>query len=491
MGYRRLLILILLLFASNFPLNTHATAPQQIKPNQNPTVVMEPTFFALIANGNGNEETDNLITFEKTSSQAIVLQLDGDFAVDTPSLKDKVYFTLFGPDGSNISYYERNEDHIIMTFNILADWNNGVYQILIDLGTPPSEPLNCCAGYNYKVAYSGLSQPPQIEGLGTSFGFSPGYGYIPIRNFGLNENFTFFGYPGSFVFYHQAWGDNNVLLNVTLVDANDNTQQLQGDPTNSGKVLFNFDIISAGYYKLMIYTSFDQKVLGRITGYKLTENNSPSENAQKIINLFIGAYGALDSDFDLIKDLDEVSIGTNLHLADSDGDHVYDGLEVQFGTNPLDTNSKPVDISSVVHSNSQTHQFDIGIKIMGSTQPFTKITYEIILNSKFTADSPENLTGTFDSLDKEEFKILINTKNEVQPELSFPFEIHLAFYKVNSSESVVYAYSLSHIKPQFTTDDVIGYTSPPSLPIPFLSFSSILTTIFVLLPIIRKYDHRN
>ncbi|MBE7557670.1 hypothetical protein HS125_01450 [bacterium] len=50
-----------------------------------------------------------------------------------------------------------------------------------------------------------------------------------------------------------------------------------------------------------------------------------------------------DTDFDLLKDGDEITKGTDPRVADTDQDGFIDGEEVEFNSDPLDKNSLPVD----------------------------------------------------------------------------------------------------------------------------------------------------
>jgi hypothetical protein len=76
--------------------------------------------------------------------------------------------------------------------------------------------------------------------------------------------------------------------------------------------------------------------------------------AAGLTNLFVGLPPgnaerfAIDFDLDGLRNLDEAGHGTDPYVADSDGDGALDGAEVDFGSDPLDPQSLPVDATPPV-----------------------------------------------------------------------------------------------------------------------------------------------
>ncbi len=84
-----------------------------------------------------------------------------------------------------------------------------------------------------------------------------------------------------------------------------------------------------------------------LTDFEAEDTDKDNLNDGEEINIFKTNPLIVDSDFDFINDGDEIKIyKTNPLNPDTDGDGVPDGLEVSYGTDPNNPDSKPIDLNS-------------------------------------------------------------------------------------------------------------------------------------------------
>lgn len=74
-----------------------------------------------------------------------------------------------------------------------------------------------------------------------------------------------------------------------------------------------------------------------------------------------------DDDSDGLLNLDEQSAGTDPHIADTDGDGVNDGVEVQYATDPLNPLQNPIDNKLVAGDAASGDQLGLSVSIDGGT----------------------------------------------------------------------------------------------------------------------------
>lgn len=76
-----------------------------------------------------------------------------------------------------------------------------------------------------------------------------------------------------------------------------------------------------------------------------TDPNDPLSIPTKPSSNLFNRFSGIDDDLDGVLDSDELKLGLNLELKDSDGDGILDGTEILCGSDPKDARSVPTDDS--------------------------------------------------------------------------------------------------------------------------------------------------
>lgn len=295
-------------------------------------------------------DVEFIIVKRNVGDKDIVLYFDGTYNAP-PDTGTPVQLILYSPGNRLLNEWRTPAigGRVQQTISLPANLPRGAYRVFVSTGPRPDMNYDCCRDFTFYVSGFNLSTMLAINGLGDDFGFIPDYGFVPIRNSVSDMGFVFFGVENtSYSFIHQPWGVDDVVQEVNLMPLNDSSLSMSLVRKYSENfVRFDFKINKTMPYFLHIKSYNDPGVDNRIIGFRLSIDNGVQLASQPIVPLLAFEENtSIDSDGDLILDVEEVAFGTNPYSADTDEDSVSDYIEQLLGTDPLNSSSIPYRISS-------------------------------------------------------------------------------------------------------------------------------------------------